>query len=122
MVIDDQRPAGRSALGEVADVTDGVEEVRSLAFVNGTPAVALDVLKQTGANAVGVADAIKAEAAAIQAELPAGTTIDIVRDGSIFIRESVADVQETLDPRAACSRSSSSSSSSIRGGPRSSRG
>ena len=89
-------PAGRSRSARWRTVTDGVEEVRSLAFVNGTPAVALDVLKQTGANAVGVADAIKAEAAAIQAELPAGTTIDVVRDGSIFIRESVADVQETL--------------------------
>jgi HAE1 family hydrophobic/amphiphilic exporter-1 len=83
-------------LSEVAEITDGVEEVRSLAFVNGTPAVALDVLKQTGANAVGVADAIKAESVAIQAELPPGTTIDFVRDGSTFIRESVADVQQTL--------------------------
>jgi hydrophobic/amphiphilic exporter-1 (mainly G- bacteria), HAE1 family len=83
-------------LGEVADVTDGVEEVRSMAFVNGTPAVALDVLKQTGANSVGVADAIKREAAAMQPDLPAGTTIDLVRDGSVFIRESVSDVQQTL--------------------------
>jgi hydrophobic/amphiphilic exporter-1 (mainly G- bacteria), HAE1 family len=83
-------------LGEVADIRDGVEEVRSLALVNGTPAVALDVLKQTGANAVGVADAVKTAAAALTRELPAGTTIDLVRDGSVFIRESVADVQQTL--------------------------
>jgi hydrophobic/amphiphilic exporter-1 (mainly G- bacteria), HAE1 family len=84
------------ALGEVADVTDGVEEVRSLAFVDGAPAVALDVLKQTGANAVGVADAIKKEAAVLTPELPAGTSVEIVRDGSTMIRESVADVQQTL--------------------------
>jgi HAE1 family hydrophobic/amphiphilic exporter-1 len=89
--------AGRPVpLGEVADIRDGVEEVRSLALVNGTPAVTLDVLKQTGANAVGVADAIKKEAEALTRELPAGTTIDLVRDGSVFIRESVADVQQTL--------------------------
>ena len=84
------------ALGEVADVTDGVEELRSLAFVDGIPAIGLDVLKQTGANAVGVADAIKKEAAALQSELPAGTTLDIVRDGSVMIRQSVEDVQQTL--------------------------
>jgi hydrophobic/amphiphilic exporter-1 (mainly G- bacteria), HAE1 family len=83
-------------LGEVADIRDGVEEVRSLALVNGSPAVALDVLKQTGANAVGVADQVKKEMAALGRELPAGTTIEIVRDGSVFIRESVADVQQTL--------------------------
>jgi hydrophobic/amphiphilic exporter-1 (mainly G- bacteria), HAE1 family len=88
---------GRSiALGEVADVTDGVEETRSLAFVNGAPAVALDVLKQTGANAVGVADAIRMEAAVLTKELPSGTTIEVVRDGSVMIRESVADVKQTL--------------------------
>ena len=45
---------------------------------------------------MGVADAIKAEIAALQPELPPGTTIDLVRDGSIFIREAVADVQETM--------------------------
>src|SRR5919197_894593 len=88
---------GRSiALGEVADVSDGVEEVRSLAFVDAVPAVALDVLKQTGANAVGVADAIKKEAKALASELPTGTTVEIVRDGSVMIRESVEDVQQTL--------------------------
>ncbi|MBI3402276.1 MAG: efflux RND transporter permease subunit [Acidobacteria bacterium] len=89
--------AGRPVpLGEVAEIRDGIEEVRSLALVNGTPAVALDVLKQTGANVVGVADAIKKEAAALERELPSGTTIELVRDGSVFIRESVADVQNTL--------------------------
>jgi len=62
---------GFDTLGEVAVVTDSVEEVRSLAFVNGTRAVALDVLKQTGANAVGVADAVKALAAAGKAPDPA---------------------------------------------------
>jgi HAE1 family hydrophobic/amphiphilic exporter-1 len=83
-------------LADVADVADGVEEVRSLAFVDGVPAVALDVLKQTGANAVGVADAVRKEAAALTKELPAGTTVEFVRDGSTMIRESVADVQQTL--------------------------
>ena len=91
-----QRSGRPVRLGEVADVRDGIEEVRSLALVNGIPAVALDVLKQTGANAVGLADAIKKEVAVIQKDLPAGTAIEIVRDGSVFIRESVADVQQTL--------------------------
>jgi len=84
------------ALGDVADVTDGVEELRSLAFVDGAPAVALDVLKQTGANTVGVADAVRKKASELSTELPPGTTLEFVRDGSTMIRESVADVQQTL--------------------------
>jgi HAE1 family hydrophobic/amphiphilic exporter-1 len=89
--------AGRPvALGEVAEVRDGVEEPRSLAFVDGEPAVALDVLKQTGANTVGVVDAVKREAALLGRELPGGVKVELVRDASLFIRESIADVQQTL--------------------------
>ena len=83
-------------LSEVADVEDGIEEQRSLAFVNGIPAVSLDILKQSGANTVEVVDAVKKEIQSFQAELPQGTTIEMVRDGSIMIRDSVRDVQETL--------------------------
>lgn len=84
------------ALGEVASVVDGVEEPRSLALVNGVPAVALDVLKQSKANTVGLADAVKAEVARLEKELPPGTEIALVRDSSEMIRESVHDVRTTL--------------------------
>ncbi len=84
------------ALGEVATVRDGAEEQRSLALVDGVPAVALDVLKQSGANTIDVVERVKAEVRALQAEMPAGVTIDMVRDGSIWIRDSVHDVQVTL--------------------------
>ncbi|MEW6368212.1 MAG: efflux RND transporter permease subunit [Acidobacteriota bacterium] len=83
-------------LGEVAEVVDGIEEQRSLALVNGVPAVGIDILKQSKANTVGVADAVKEEVGKLQEELPAGTNIEIVRDASIWIRDSVADIQETL--------------------------
>lgn len=83
-------------LGEVAAVVDGIEEQRSLALVNGVPAVAIDVLKQSKTNTVAVADEVKEEIARLSAEMPPGTEIEIVRDASIFIREAVADVQNTL--------------------------
>ena len=83
-------------LGEVAEVVDGVEEPRSLALVNGVPAVALDILKQSKANTVGVAEAVKKEIERMQGDLPPGVKIEMVRDGSIFIRESVEDVMTTL--------------------------
>jgi len=48
-------------LGEVSEVIDGIEEPRSLALVNGVPAVAIEILKQSKANTVGVVDAVKRE-------------------------------------------------------------
>ena len=93
------RPAGRPARSPWArwpDVQDGMEEQRSLALVNGVPAVALNILKQSGANTVEVVDTVKKDIASLQPELPPGTTIEVVRDGSIMIRDSVHDVKETM--------------------------
>ena len=81
---------------DVAQVIDGVEEARSLAFVNDRPAIALDVQKQAGANTVAVADGVRAAVAKMAPELPPGVTLQLVRDDSTFIRESIDDVQVTL--------------------------
>ena len=81
---------------DVAEVVDLVEEARSLAFVNDQPAIALDVQKQAGANTVGVADGVRAAVAALGPELPPGVTLQLVRDDSTFIRESIEDVQVTI--------------------------
>ncbi|HSP14551.1 MAG TPA: efflux RND transporter permease subunit [Thermoanaerobaculia bacterium] len=83
-------------LGEVATIVDGIEEQRSLAIVNGVPAVAIDILKQSKVNTVAVVDEVKREVEKLKSELPAGTEIELVRDASIFIRESVDDVQTTM--------------------------
>lgn len=83
-------------LSEVADVIDGVEEERSLALVNGVPAVALDVQKQSGANLVEVVDAVKKRLSQIRADLPPDVTIEAVRDASVMTRDSLRDVQETM--------------------------
>ena len=84
------------ALGDVARIVDGVEEQRTLALVNGQNAVSVDVIKQSGANTVAVVKAVRKEIAGLERDLPAGATVEVVRDGSVAIRESVRDVQETL--------------------------
>ena len=81
---------------DVAQVIDGVEEPRSLAFVDEKPAIALDVQKQAGANTVEVADGVRAAVARMAPELPPGVTLQLVRDDSTFIHESIEDVQVTL--------------------------
>ncbi len=91
-----QRDGRPITLGEVARVDDGIEEQRSLALLNGEPAIGFEIMKQSGANTVGLADAVIAECDRLRQELPAGVTIDIERDASQFIRDAVADVEETL--------------------------
>jgi multidrug efflux pump subunit AcrB len=74
---------GRSfRLREVADVHDGVEEVRSIARLNGRPATTFGVFKAKGASDVSVSRAVEAELAKIRVETPSvqmtlvSTTVD----------------------------------------------
>ena len=65
-------PAGKSVrLREIAEVRDGVAEVRSIARLNGRPATTFGVFRAKGASDVGVADAVKTELDKIRAENPA---------------------------------------------------
>ena len=66
-----RRGARPITLGDVAKVVDTVEEQRSLALINGEPAVAIDITKQTKANTVPVVDAVSQAVDELR-ELPAG--------------------------------------------------
>jgi hydrophobic/amphiphilic exporter-1 (mainly G- bacteria), HAE1 family len=91
-----QRGGRGIALSEVADISDGAKEQRSLALINGEPAVALDILKQSGANMVEVVDGVKKSVEKLRKDLPPGVELTMVRDASIPTRESLADVKETM--------------------------
>ncbi len=83
-------------LRDVADVIDGPAEPRSSAALDGRPAIALVVKKQSGANTVEVAERVTAALGAVQKLLPAGAELELVRDNARFIRASVRGVQEDL--------------------------
>jgi hydrophobic/amphiphilic exporter-1 (mainly G- bacteria), HAE1 family len=79
-------------LGDVATVGEGYEDATQVARFNGEPAVSISIQKRSDANPVNTAAGVRAEIARMNAELPAGTRITIVRDGSEFIRSSINDV------------------------------
>jgi HAE1 family hydrophobic/amphiphilic exporter-1 len=81
---------------DVAAVIDAEEELETTATRNGAPAIALSVRKQNGTNTVEIVDAVKAAVATINKQLPAGYTVDIVRDNSEQIRTSTHQVLEHL--------------------------
>jgi multidrug efflux pump len=83
-------------LSDVAMVEDGFEDVRRLARLDGVPAQSLGIKKQRGANAVSVADAAKAAIEEYQRTLPEGMRISVVSDSTIFIKDSVKEIQLEL--------------------------
>jgi HAE1 family hydrophobic/amphiphilic exporter-1 len=83
-------------LSDIATINDGTAEKRSISRFNGKEAVTLQVTRQSGSNTVQVAEAVKSELEKIKKILPSGVGIDIAQDNSIFIRESLDDVQLTI--------------------------
>ncbi|MBX3025650.1 efflux RND transporter permease subunit [bacterium] len=83
-------------LRDVARVEVGPQDERKLVRFNGKPAVGLGIVKQSKANTLDVAAAVKGELAAIRAILPEGVRIDTAFDTSIFIERSLRDVRESI--------------------------
>ncbi len=83
-------------LDQVAQVTDGVESERVIAWLNGQRAVVLAVRRQPGSNTVQVADNVKALMPVFRAEMPPAMKLDIIYDASESVRESIDDVKFTL--------------------------
>ena len=83
-------------LQDVALVEDGFEDARRRARVNGVPAQGLGIKKQRGANAVAVARAVRSALADLRGGLPAGVDLGINFDSTVFIEESVRDIEIEL--------------------------
>ncbi len=80
----------------IARVEDGVEEVRSLARLNGKETVVLIIRKQSGTNTLDVVDRIKSRLADIQKTLPKDYTISVNQDQTNYIKGSFEAIQEHL--------------------------
>lgn len=83
-------------LGDVAKVTDSVENRYSSGFHNHDPAVILMVNRQPGANIVQTVDAIYEQLPALRALLPEDMSLTVVLDRSPGIRATLAEAQVTL--------------------------
>ena len=81
---------------DIGRAEDGMSEKRSFAYLNETPAVILDVRRQTGTNTVKVVDAVLARLKAIEHELPAGVRLQVVREQATYIRNSIKALEEHL--------------------------
>jgi multidrug efflux pump len=83
-------------VSDVADVIDGAENARQAAWMNGEPAVIVNIQRQPGANVIAVADRIKQLLPQLGATLPAAVKVSVLTDRTVTIRGSVEDVQLEL--------------------------
>jgi multidrug efflux pump len=83
-------------LGDVAKVTDSVEDRYSSGFHNDRPAVLLMISRQPGANIIQTIDAINEQLPGLRALMPEDSDLSVVMDRSPGIRATLHESQYTL--------------------------
>jgi len=80
-------------LSDVAEAIDDAENVKQAAWMNGNPAVIVNIQRQPGANVIEVVDRIKSVLPQLQGALPPAVNVSVLTDRTTTIRASVHDVQ-----------------------------
>jgi HAE1 family hydrophobic/amphiphilic exporter-1 len=83
-------------LNQVANITDGLQDVESLALYNGKRTVLLEIQKAQDENTIDITDKLKAQIEVLRADLPPGLSLEAIGDSSRPIRVSVNNVKQTL--------------------------
>ncbi len=83
-------------ISDLGRVEIGAASERSTVRFNGKPAVALGVIKQATANPLDLSKALRAELPKVASELPAGMSVNIAYDSSVFIDRSIESVFQTI--------------------------
>ena len=78
---------------DIGRVVDTVQEIRSLATLEGNPCVSLMIRKQSGTNTVEVVDRVLDRMEKLKPSLPPDIRAIPIRDQSRFIRRSFEDIQ-----------------------------
>jgi CzcA family heavy metal efflux pump len=83
-------------VGDVANVTPGLEPRFTIVTANGRPAVLINVLRQPKANILTVVDDVKSELARLKPLLPRDVEITPFYDQSILVRGAVSSVRDAI--------------------------
>ncbi|HEY1297941.1 MAG TPA: efflux RND transporter permease subunit, partial [Chloroflexota bacterium] len=96
MVVAQTTTGGPITLQDVASVGRGYKNITQFQRLNGQDAVGLQIVKQSDANALQVADSVRVALAKLQALLPNGSQVIITNDTSVFTRASLDAIQHDL--------------------------
>jgi multidrug efflux pump len=83
-------------LGDVAGVTDSVEDVRTWGISNGQPTIVLVLFRQPSANILDTVDRVRALLPYLQASIPPSIHLSVILDRTPTIRTSIRDVEISL--------------------------
>ena len=83
-------------LGDVATVALAIAERETRSRLNGVEAVSLSVTKRSGENIISIADEVHALIETSRATMPAGTSLTVMGDQSVMIRDMVRELENNI--------------------------
>jgi multidrug efflux pump len=83
-------------LRDVGRAVVGAENERTIVRIDGQVGLGIGVFKQSKANTIEMARAVRAEVKAIAQELPSGTVFEVVWDTTTYIEHAIRDVTWTI--------------------------
>ena len=95
-IIISSTPSGAVYLRDVAEVVDGFKKQELINSANGTESVGVLVTKASGASTMEVAKELQSTAMSVQKGLPEGVRLTVADDTSVFVKQSLDDIQTNL--------------------------
>lgn len=83
-------------LGDVAKVTDSVQDIRTAGSSNGTPSVLVIIRRESDANILDTVERVNKVLPAITASIPAAVDVTVVMERTSTVRASIRDAGYTL--------------------------
>ena len=83
-------------LRDVARIEEGAAEERTAVRLNGRPAISAGVIRQATANPLELSRGVREMLPRLRADLPAGVSVSIANDNSVFIDRSIRNVFTTI--------------------------
>jgi len=83
-------------LGDIAEVTESVDNIRAAGVLNDQPAITLEVFRQPNANIIDVADRVRGLVPLLARQIPADMELMVTVDRTTTVRAAIKEVQVTL--------------------------
>ncbi len=96
IVVKTDEDGGITRLADVARLELGAAEYALRSLLNNDQAVAIGIFQAPGSNAIALSDAVREKMAELAARFPEGVGYEVVYDPTVFVRESIAAVIQTL--------------------------
>lgn len=97
LVVGSSREGSKIRLKDIAEVVDGIAEIKTISRINGIPSIGIAILKQADGNAVRVSALVRDELKKLEKQYSnIKLNFDVAQDQSIFTLDAARDVQKDL--------------------------